>query len=110
MLKSKLYKSNVGNIMQVDDALLSRLEKLSFLKVSDEKRPEMIAQLSEIVSFVDNLSDLNTDGVEDNFAMSDASTRLREDSVNSSSSISQEILKNAPKSVDDFFIVPKIIE
>jgi len=96
--------------MQVDDALLSRLEKLSFLKVSDDKRQEMISQLSDIVSFVDNLSDLNTDGIDDNFAMSDVSTRLRDDSVNSSPAISQEILANAPKSVDDFFIVPKIIE
>ena len=97
--------------MQVDDALLSRLEKLSFLKVSDDKREEMIHQLSEIVSFVDNLSDLNTDGVDDNFSMDDAkSTRLREDSVSSSLELSQEILKNAPKSADDFFVVPKIIE
>ena len=41
--------------MQVDDALLSRLEKLSYLKISDDKRQEIIAQLSEIVGFVDNL-------------------------------------------------------
>ncbi|MEN8303803.1 MAG: Asp-tRNA(Asn)/Glu-tRNA(Gln) amidotransferase GatCAB subunit C, partial [Campylobacterota bacterium] len=37
--------------MQVDDALLSRLEKLSFLKVSDDKREEIKSQLSEIVTF-----------------------------------------------------------
>jgi len=96
--------------MQVDDALLTRLEKLSFLQVSDDKRQEMISQLSEIVSFVDNLSDLDTDGVDDNFAMSDASTPLRKDLISSSTSVSEAILKNSPKSVDDFFIVPKIIE
>lgn len=96
--------------MQVDDALLTRLEKLSFLSVSDDKRQEIIGQLTEIVNFVDNLSDLNTDGVDDNFAMSDMSTPLREDSVLSSSTVSEDILKNAPNSADDFFIVPKIIE
>jgi aspartyl-tRNA(Asn)/glutamyl-tRNA(Gln) amidotransferase subunit C len=96
--------------MQVDDALLARLEKLSFLKISDDKREEMKEQLSEIVSFVDNLSDLNTDGVDDKFAMSDASTRLRADTIHSSQSVSQEILSHAPKSADDFFVVPKIIE
>ena len=96
--------------MQVDEALLTRLEKLSFLKVSDDKRQEMIGQLSEIVSFVDNLSDLNTDGVDDNFAMSDMSTPLREDSVSSSNSVSEDILQNSPNSADNFFIVPKIIE
>jgi aspartyl-tRNA(Asn)/glutamyl-tRNA(Gln) amidotransferase subunit C len=96
--------------MQVDDALLSRLEKLSFLKVSDDKRQEMIEQLSEIVNFVDNLSELDTSGVDDNFAMSDISTPLREDSVKSSTDVNDAILNNAPKSADHFFVVPKIIE
>ena len=55
--------------MQVDDALLKRLEKLSFLTIEDDKRDEIIAQLSGIVAFVDNLSELNTENVDDNFAM-----------------------------------------
>ena len=96
--------------MQVDDALLTRLEKLSYLKISDEKREEIIEQLSEIVGFVDNLSELNTDSVDASFAMSDAATPLREDTVQSDPSVHEEILKHAPKSADDFFIVPKIIE
>ena len=100
----------IGFFMQVDDALLAKLEKLSYLKVSDDKRQEIIGQLSEIMSFVDNLSELDTDGVDDKFAMSDASTLLREDSINPSKSVSEAILANAPKSADDFFIVPKIID
>jgi len=96
--------------MQVDDALLTKLEKLSFLKVSDDKREEIIGQLSEIVSFVDNLSELNTDGIDDNFAMSDEATRLRKDEPKCDSHINDDILKNAPLSGDHFFIVPKIIE
>lgn len=96
--------------MQVDDALLSKLEKLSFLKVSDDKREEIIAQLSEIVTFVDNLSELNTDGVDDKFAMSDAQTPLREDTPHCDTTINDDILKHAPNSADHFFIVPKIIE
>jgi len=96
--------------MQVDNALLTKLEKLSFLKVSDDKREEIITQLSEIVSFVDNLSELNTDGVDDNFAMSDKGTFTREDSPSCDSSVNENILKNAPLSGDNFFIVPKIIE
>jgi aspartyl-tRNA(Asn)/glutamyl-tRNA(Gln) amidotransferase subunit C len=65
--------------MQIDETLLRRLEKLSFLEIPQEHRAEMISQLSEIVSFVDNLSELNTEGVEATFAMSDVSTALRED-------------------------------
>ena len=96
--------------MQVDDALLTRLEKLSYLHVSDDKREEIVSQLSEIVSFVDNLSELNTDGIDSTFAMSDKATPLREDMPQCDPAISEEILKHAPKSADDFFIVPKIIE
>ncbi len=96
--------------MQVDDALLTKLEKLSFLKVSDDKRDEIKDQLSEIMNFVDNLSELNTDGVDDNFAMSDMATPLREDSVSCDTTINDEIIKNAPNSADHFFVVPKIIE
>jgi len=96
--------------MQVDDALLTRLEKLSFLKISDDKREDIISQLSEIVSFVDNLSELNTDNVDDNFAMSGNSTQLREDRPECDADINEDILNNAPLSGDHFFIVPKIIE
>ena len=96
--------------MQVDDALLTKLEKLSFLKVSDDKREEIIAQLSEIVTFVDNLSELNTDGVDAKFAMNDNSTFVREDIPSCNTSVNDDILKNAPRSGDHFFIVPKIID
>ncbi|MDX1295756.1 MAG: Asp-tRNA(Asn)/Glu-tRNA(Gln) amidotransferase subunit GatC, partial [Sulfurimonadaceae bacterium] len=41
--------------MTVDDALLTRLEKLSYVKIADDKREEIIGQLSEILTFVDNL-------------------------------------------------------
>ena len=96
--------------MQIDDALLTKLEKLSFLKVDEEKREEIIEQLSEIVSFVDNLSELNTEGVDAVFAMQDKATPLREDIAQCDKSISEEILKHAPNAQDNFFIVPKIIE
>ncbi|MCK9454109.1 Asp-tRNA(Asn)/Glu-tRNA(Gln) amidotransferase subunit GatC [Sulfurimonas sp.] len=96
--------------MQVDDKLLARLEKLSFLKVSDDKREEIIEQLSEIVTFVDNLSELNTDNVDDKFAMNDDATFLREDTPHCSTDINESIMKNAPLSDDGYFVVPKIIE
>ncbi|MGB5964790.1 MAG: Asp-tRNA(Asn)/Glu-tRNA(Gln) amidotransferase subunit GatC [Sulfurimonadaceae bacterium] len=96
--------------MQVDDALLKRLEKLSFITVDDAKREEIIAQLSGIVDFVDNLSELDTENVDDNFAMNDSGTPTREDKSSCDSSINDDILEHAPHSEEHFFIVPKIIE
>lgn len=96
--------------MQIDEKLLQRLEKLSYLEIPQEHRAEMIEQLSGIVSFVDNLSELSTEGVEATFAMSDNATHLREDNGIVNKAINDDILAHAPHSQDHFFIVPKIIE
>ncbi len=96
--------------MQVDDTLLKKLEKLSYLEVDGSKRDEIKEQLSEIVSFVDNLSELDTKGVDDKFSMDDRATYLRKDVASCNTDINDEILKNAPNSDDHFFVVPKIIE
>lgn len=96
--------------MQIDDLLLQRLEKLSYLEIPSEQRKEMIEQLSEIVSFVDNLSKLNTDGIDPVFAMDDTATRLREDIGDVNRAINDDILAHAPHASEHFFIVPKIIE
>ncbi len=96
--------------MHIDETLLQRLEKLSYLQIPQEHRAEMIAQLSEIVSFVDNLKELNTDGIEATFAMSGAPTRLREDIGSVERAINDDILSHAPHVQEHFFVVPKIIE
>jgi aspartyl-tRNA(Asn)/glutamyl-tRNA(Gln) amidotransferase subunit C len=96
--------------VKVDNALLSRLEKLSYLQISEDKREEIISQLSEIVSFVDNLAELNTDNVDDKFSMTDQATFAREDIENCDRSVNDDILNHAPDAADHFFIVPKIIE
>ena len=96
--------------MQINDKLLQKLEKLSYLKVDDDKREEIISQLSEIVDFVDNLSELDTNSVDEAFAMSDMPTPLREDVTKCNRKINDAILSHAPNSVDNFFVVPKIIE
>ena len=96
--------------MKIDDALLTKLEKLSYLEIAQDKREEVIKQLSEIVSFVDNLSELDTTNLDPTFEMTDKGTLLREDIVSSSKEVSKSILSNAPLSEDNFFIVPKIIE
>jgi aspartyl-tRNA(Asn)/glutamyl-tRNA(Gln) amidotransferase subunit C len=96
--------------MKIDNELLTRLEKLSYLEIADDKRDEIISQLSEIVSFVENLSELDTQNVSDNFAMTSAATYLREDVASCERQINDDIITRAPKSADHFFIVPKIIE
>ena len=96
--------------MQVDDVLLSKLENLSYLKVAPQKREAIIAQLDEMIAFVDNLGELDTDGISANFSMTNAATQLREDTTYCNTQINDDIIAHAPQSDEHFFIVPKIIE
>jgi aspartyl-tRNA(Asn)/glutamyl-tRNA(Gln) amidotransferase subunit C len=96
--------------MKIDDTLLQKLEKLSSLKISDDKREGVIGQLSEIVSFVEILNELNLDNEEATFTTLSGGTPLREDIPRVSPHIIETILKHAPMRDNGFFVVPKIIE
>ena len=95
--------------MQIDDTLLAKLEKLSSLKIGEEKRKEIENQLSEILNFVGILDELDLSDVGAVVSSIDGGTPLRED-VSVSSDVIETILKNAPMSSEHFFVVPKIIE
>ncbi len=96
--------------MQIDYTVLAKLEKLSSLQVDTAKKEEIIKQLSEIVSYVENLSELDTQVLDASFSTLEGGTPMREDRPRCDASIPRDILAHAPKSSDDFFIVPAILE
>ena len=96
--------------MKIDNELLQKLERLSSVKISDEKREGVINQLSEIVSFVENLNELNLEGEEATFTTLSGGTPFREDIPSVNTEIIKTILTHAPQSENGFFVVPKIIE
>ena len=96
--------------MQIDDTVLAKLEKLSHLRIADEKKEEVKAQLSGILNYIENLNELDTETLSPTFSTLDGGTPLREDIPREANDIAHNILKNAPKGADDFFIVPAIIE
>jgi len=96
--------------MKFDDAMLQRLEKLSMLKIEEEKREEMIAELEKIVGFVEVLGELETEGLDPSFSTLSGGTPMREDTPSEDPSIRETILQHAPKAQDDYFVVPNIIE
>ena len=96
--------------MKIDDELLKKLEKLSSLKISDEKREGVINQLSEIVAFVENLNELDLDKEEATSSTLSGGTPFREDIPHVNPQIVETILKNSPQRENGFFVVPKIIE
>jgi len=96
--------------MLIDDKVLAKLEKLSMLSIQEDKREMIKEQLSEILNYIENLEELDTAHLDSSFSTLEGGTPFREDIVDSNVQVPQDILKHAPDSRDDFFVVPKIIE
>jgi aspartyl-tRNA(Asn)/glutamyl-tRNA(Gln) amidotransferase subunit C len=96
--------------VNIDDSTLKKLEKLSHLNISEDKREEIIEQLSKILEYVENLNELDTSNLDSYFSTLSGGTPMREDVPFVDSDIPKIILENAPEAKDDFFIVPAIIE
>ncbi|MBT0878491.1 MULTISPECIES: Asp-tRNA(Asn)/Glu-tRNA(Gln) amidotransferase subunit GatC [unclassified Campylobacter] len=92
--------------MVVNEKLLERLEKLSSIRLNDNVRKELIADFDDILKFVDNLNEIDTNNLKINNLNY---TPLRED-IPQKSEVIEDILKNAPSTNGHFFSVPKIIE
>ncbi|MGN6400877.1 MAG: Asp-tRNA(Asn)/Glu-tRNA(Gln) amidotransferase subunit GatC [Flavisolibacter sp.] len=95
--------------MQVDDALIDKLSRLSMLKFNDAEREEIKSDLEKMIGFVDKLKELDTTGVEPLLHMSANTNMLRED-VTGNMLNRQEALQNAPLHDEQFFKVPKVIK
>jgi aspartyl-tRNA(Asn)/glutamyl-tRNA(Gln) amidotransferase subunit C len=93
--------------MKIDAKLVEKLENLSMLEIADKEK--MAKDLAEIVEFVEMLNEIDTREIEATFSTLNNPTPLREDEVKQSDII-KDVLSHAPKSKDDYFIVPKIIE
>lgn len=96
--------------MKIDNKLLEKLEKLSALEVSPQKRDEILKQLSEVVSFIEILNDLNLEKQEATFTIATGETPVRRDVAYNDPQVIIDIMKNAPAKNGNFFSVPKIIE
>ena len=95
--------------MEIDENLLKRLEKLSHLRISEEKREEIMSQLSDILRYVENLNELDTEGLDPYFSTLKGGTPMREDRAVRDTGVSEDILSHAPEKTDGFFVVPAII-
>ncbi|MCF6173788.1 MAG: Asp-tRNA(Asn)/Glu-tRNA(Gln) amidotransferase subunit GatC [Campylobacteraceae bacterium] len=96
--------------MQINDKLLTKLEKLSALQIDTNKREETIKELSKIVQFVEILNELDLEKEEATFTTLGGGTPFRADTPSVNPEIIQTILANAPKAENGYFVVSKIIE
>lgn len=95
--------------MQVDDALIDKLERLSKLKFdTEDTRNEIKNDLSKILDFMEKLNELNTDGVEPLIYINEEVNVMRSDEVKYYIT-KDEALSNAPMKNKDFILVPKFV-
>ena len=96
--------------MAIDNKTIDKLAKLSSLEISEDRKETLVAELEEIVGFVENLNEIDVSHVDATFTTIEGGAMLREDVAVSNNEVSEHILKHSPKSEDGYFIVPKIIE
>ena len=94
--------------MQVDDALIEKLSRLSMLRFNDEEREAIKLDLEKMIGFIDKLKELDTTGFEPLLHMGTAQYILREDIPGPMIS-REEALQNAPVQDGIYFKVPKVI-
>lgn len=95
--------------MEVNDLLVENLAKLARLRFDEQEKSEIRADLQQMITFIEKLNEVNTEGVQPLLHMSTNTNILREDIVGGSIS-REEGLKNAPDADGTFFRVPKVIK
>ena len=95
--------------MTIDNETVKKVAFLSRLKIDDNKIEETINEFNNILEFVDELKNVNTDNVEPLVSVNDSSITLRKDEVTEGNQ-SKDILANAPTTEYGYFAVPKVIE
>jgi aspartyl-tRNA(Asn)/glutamyl-tRNA(Gln) amidotransferase subunit C len=99
--------------MALDKATVARIATLARIKVADRDLDKMVGELQTILSWVEELNAVNTDGVEPMTSAVEVTLPMREDKV-SDGGYSDKVLTNAtdPVTVGEggFFTVPKVVE
>ena len=95
--------------MKIDKKTTLKIAKLSRIRIDDSEIGEFSSQLSNILDWVEQLNEVNTDNVEplNNVNMSDLPLRT---DIENTNDISKYILSNAPEKIENYFIVPKVVD
>jgi aspartyl-tRNA(Asn)/glutamyl-tRNA(Gln) amidotransferase subunit C len=95
--------------MAVDAATTRRIAHLARIAVKDEEVAHLQGEINAVLAFVEQLAEVNVDGVEPMTSVTPMQMKMREDVVNDGG-IADAIVANAPATEDHFFLVPKVVE
>lgn len=95
--------------MSVDLATVKRVARLARIAVTDAEAARMEGELNTILGFVEQLSEVDVDGVEPMTSVTPMAMKKREDVVTDGGKAG-DVVANAPETADNFFLVPKVVE
>ncbi len=95
--------------MAVDEATTRRIAHLARIAVKDEEVAHLQGEINAVLAFVEQLEEVNVEGVEPMTSVIPMKVPMRQDVVNDGG-IADAIVANAPATEDHFFLVPKVVE
>jgi aspartyl-tRNA(Asn)/glutamyl-tRNA(Gln) amidotransferase subunit C len=108
------YASRFGfqpneTLMAIDAATVKKVANLARIREPEARLEPLAQELNAILAWIEQLAEVDTDGVEPMTSVVAAKLPMREDVVTDGDKVA-DILANAPKSANGFFIVPKVVE
>lgn len=95
--------------MSVDQNTVRRIARLARIAVAEEDVPHLQGELNAILSFVEQLNEVEVAGVEPMTSVTPMVMKKRQDAV-TDGGYPKEIVRNAPATEDNFFLLPKVVE
>jgi len=95
--------------MSLDPATVRRIARLARLRLDDADVPQLQAELNGILGWIEQLNEVNVDGVEPLTGGAQMALKMRADEV-TDGDIRDKILANAPERAGAYFAVPKVVE
>lgn len=95
--------------MSLDKATVRSIAELARIEVPDEELEGLAGELSNILTFVEQLAAVDTDGVAPMTSVAAMTLPLRPDAV-TDGGYADKVLANAPEAMEGFFTVPKVVE
>lgn len=95
--------------MSVTKEDVKKVARLSRIAVPEERLEQLAGELTGIMGWIEQLNEVDIEGVKPMTSVVDASLPMREDKV-TDGGIEDQVLANAPRTEDGFFVVPKSVE
>jgi aspartyl-tRNA(Asn)/glutamyl-tRNA(Gln) amidotransferase subunit C len=95
--------------MSVDQTTVKRIARLARIAVTDAEVPHLQGELNAILGFVEQLNEVNVEGVEPMTSVTPMAMKKRQDGV-TDGNYPERVLANAPLREDGYFVVPKVVE